>query len=241
MGTLTLTEFQEELLTYFGNRDDVSSERLTRVLNLAQTRVARVRDWKEMRISTAFTIAYTGTVATDAFTAFSTIWPSGRQPKHIFTVRLFDGTSSIRLRRETPRLRDEFDAYPLANSVNKPLTYVEWNQQFEWDPVPNQAYSASVRALMWPTAFSTASMSATSDLNEKDDLILALAVNRMARMFKQHDLADKMFGEYKDLLNDAIQADNTRPDNDPVPNRKHAGRVPFSGSAHLDPFVKRID
>lgn len=237
MGTLTLAEMRSELLVALGNRDDITAAQLNRWINLSQIRIARTRTWKEMRVVQDFSIAYTGVAETDSFTPFVSIWPT-RRPKVIYDIRIIDGTSSLLLHRRGMKERDYFNANPAGNSPNKPVSYLEWQDKLEWAPVPNKAYTARIRAALWPAILSADT--ATSDLDDKDDLIIKLAENRALRSLKNHEAANLAYGEYRTMLEEAILADAEKPDWTPIPTRIRSGAEPFSGDAHLNPWVKEI-
>ncbi|MAH50914.1 hypothetical protein CMI37_34175 [Candidatus Pacearchaeota archaeon] len=234
MGTLTLTELQDELRSNLGERTDVSTARLTRFLNQAQTKIARRSNWRELRKIERQTLTYSGTALTDRFYAFSNLDNSNPRLTHSIVVR--DSTQSWKLYPLPQRGADinlpVRDLYP----TNKPRWYIQWGDQYEWTPVPDKAYSMEFRLTIWPAALTGSN---TSDLDEKDDLILLDASRRAFRSLGFHDSALAMAKDYEIEMTDAIVDDATKPDI--FATVGNSSSFSDATSAYwADPFIRRV-
>jgi len=206
MGTLTLTQLQDEVRSGLGERTDLDS-RLTRFLDQAQVKIARRHNWKELKRREALTLTYTGTPLTDRFLAFSSL--TNTNPRLIYGITLRDSTTSWPITRIPQRTADR--ALPARDlySTNKIRHYIQWNDKFEWSPVPDQAYALEMRLLIWPIALTGSN---TSDLDEKDDLIILDALRRAKQSLGMYDGALSIAKQFEFDIQDAIIEDAAKPD-----------------------------
>lgn len=238
MGTLTLAQFQAEMTAGLGNRDDVDSTRLTRALNLAQTQLARLHDFFEMRrSSTSFTFPYTGVLATDRFIAFSTL--SQTNPRKITRMLVIDGGTSWPLEGKSERQFDSLIPNPEFGRTGRPEIYTLGvnhlgARRIELWPIPNQAYNGFIRWTNWPTALSGSSD--VSDFLEKDDVLIWLALSYLFHSLGEYERANKLFGMAKGQLTIAIDEDTDNPDTTLRPNWELINPN-ASQSYWLSPFV----
>lgn len=182
MGTLTLTEMQDEVRTALGGRTDQDS-RLTRALNIAQQQLARAkisRDgklvpvmWEELQFADTLNIPYTGTAATDRIINFSAMTTTN--PRKIYSITVDNDASSVKLQRVEPQQMDELIPDPAYFATRMPRWYVQWKERIELFPVPDQAYNGGIiRGVKWPDALSAGG--GTSNFREKDDILVYLAI-----------------------------------------------------------------
>lgn len=215
MGTLTLSELREEVLSGLANRSDFTTAQLNRAINLQQTRIARVYTFEEMQNVQTFTFGFTSTPATDKTQTFSSI-DASLDPKEIFSVRLIDATNSRKLIYKTPRAWDRQIAATEEYSTGRSTYYTVWNKKFEWWRVPDSGYSGVIRLSNWPTTLS--SDSATSDLDRKDDVLIYLTLSYLNDLLEKEDSAKRYFGIAANLLRDSISEDMEKPDRELTPD-----------------------
>ena len=230
MGILTLTELKAELRANLGNRTDLN-DRLTTILNLCQIRIARPRAWAEFDSRQEATLASTGDAKADKFLALPT------NTRSIFSVRMILGTSESRLlTRRTYKQFDKNIPEPQYYARGKPTIYTVFKNSMELWKVPDDEYPITIRGTVWPTAFSDSLLSATSDLDHKDDMLVALATSWAFQSLRQGDDAARWFGIFNAMYKDAVSEDNENPDLDLIPERQ----IITSPSAEywLNPFIK---
>ena len=230
MGTLLRSELEEEVGAFFANRTDVSQTRYLRWLNLAQTRIARLNNWEELENITTDTLSYTGNADNDKFYTLPT------NTKEIMNVRLIDGDNSRKLNGYIYREFDKAIPYPQRYSTGRPSIYTRWQGRLEFWKIPDSAYSIELRTILWPTAF-TSSSDVVSDLDEKDDAIIMLAVSWGHLSLRNNDDASKYWRVYSRMINEIIGEDRERPDIDLVGFRE-GGDDLRSGTPWADPFVQ---
>jgi len=168
-GTLTLAEMRSEVLDNLTQQGVMTtangvtmSTMVTRWLNRAQTRVARMHDliWKEQTAST---------VASQKSYSFDPLLRS------VLSYRLEDGMNSRKLTCVMPSKMDGVYPKPDVWTTAKPNLYIpfENTNTFELFPIPDAAYVTRLRASFWPTPLSTDAQ--TSDYNYLDDVLIAYA------------------------------------------------------------------
>jgi len=230
MGTLTESELKDEVKQAIGNRDDFDS-RLVRFLNLAQTKIARTHEFMELQAVTDSALGYTGTEATDKFLDIaSTV-------KNIYSFRIFDSAQSRKLEFIPARQWDKRIPLPEYYASGWPSLYTRWRSKLEMWRVPNQAFSYEMRHSNWPTAFSDASPSATSDFVEKDDLIIYLSVCWAFASMGKTQKAKEFWQFYRTGMNTAVGDDVVEPDLTIAPNVGGGQDGILLGSYWKDPFT----
>ena len=232
MGTLTQTELQDEVRSALGGRTDLDS-RMTRGLNLSQMRIARLSRWEELEAIYTGSTAYTGTPADDKFLALPT------NLRDVYSVRLIDGTNSRKLTRLTNRIWDRRIPAPEALATGRPRYYTLHRNVMEFWKVPDAAYSVTIRAVEWPTAFTTSDLSAVSDLDQKDDMIIALTTSWFYMTLGNEEMANKWWRIYRNMAIAAGAEESEKPDLDVLPNAGvSSGGTP--GDYYADPFVTSV-
>lgn len=231
MGTLSLTDLKDEVRIALAGRTDQNT-RLTRVINLAQTRIGRVRRWQELEKILELTIVKTGTIKTDRRTGI----PSN--VRDFYSVLLIDTTTSTvnrKLKYIAHRDWDNRHPYPEDTQRARPKEYTVWQKSMEFWPIQDTSYDIRARVSIYPAALSDALPNATSDLSEKDDIIVAAAVSWIFTSLRMMEDAGRWFGIYKDLLNAAIDNEAEKPDLDRGPTAAQGEGV-SPGEYWLDPF-----
>ncbi len=108
-----------------------------------------------------------------------------------------------------------------------------------WFRNPDSPFTIYMQYTVFPKPFEDATTpeDATSELNDKDDIIIAYGTAYCFRRLQQFDEENRWFISYTNLLNEAIQDDMTRPDEWAVPlgygytSSRGAGNNPWQ-----DPF-----
>ena len=205
MGTLQFSEIKDEVRAAFAARTDLDT-RLTRIINQAQKRLARQRNWKELYKLYTYTIPYTGTAADDKTIQSSNIFGSD-SVRRIITARLVLGNGrSRKLERRPIRQWDRELPEPEYLALGRPEKYVLYGDgSIDLWRVPDQTYTSVWRGLIWPAALS--GDTDTSDLDNKDDLIVAYACRYAALSLQLYDEADRWKREIRDLFSE-IEEDN---------------------------------
>lgn len=94
-----------------------------------------------------------------------------------------------------------------------------------------------IRMSKWPTVFSDASPSAVSDLEDKDELLIAWATHRIFKSLGNKEESDSWFQSYQDSLDRVIIDEITKPDLIITPQPSQSVQV--SGSYWADPFIRQ--
>ncbi len=232
MGTLTLDNIKDELRESMGGRNDVNS-RLERIINLAQMRIARVKKggWEELDKTYDTTLSIAGTVEQDKLiTLQSTL-------RDITSFRIIVGSNQSRKLTYVPiRKWDEVIPEPEYYARGKPTLYTIQNNVAEIWRVPDVAYRAIIRTKQWPTTLSTAGQ--TSDLDNKDDLIINLSLSWIFNSQSKMDEAGRFWTIYSAALNEATGEDDEKIDQIIMPDfNLHTN---FDTEYWRDPFMRVI-
>ena len=234
MGSLQLSDLRAEVTSHLAERDDVTSARLNRALELAQERIARLHDFEELSKIETKTLTYTGTKSTDRFLAFTDL--TDKEPKEIYSIRFLDDARSKKLRRITPRQMDKEIPDPEFDSTGIPAIYVIWREKFEWWRIPDKAYKVDFRFQAWPTTLIGAANTFKSDFNRKDDILIALSVSYLYGSFGEYERANRFYGIFVALLREAVGEDDMKPDSEILPAwESDIGRLRDGVN---DPFVR---
>lgn len=239
MGTLILSDLRAEVLSALGNRGtanggDITDARVTRVLNLMQERMARTRDWKELRFTESLLATFTGVPTTDKFLNFSDF--TNNDFKELWTFRVIDSDgSSEKLGAVATAKWDRLVPEPEFWSTGQPSHYTVWKDKFEFWRVPDQAYTYDIRGINWPTVFTTDGQK--SDLDRKDDLLIWLTVSWFFNSQGMHEKAGRYFGMFSTVWQEAHYEDHYEPDQIIKPDHQYASRS-FSRDYWVDPFQK---
>lgn len=235
MGTYTLTQMRAEIGNHFANRSDLGNADFDLALNLGQTRIARAHDFEELRKVEDGTLPFVDTAATDRYFLFSAL-ATTTNPREIYSFRIVSGDgSAAKLKYESTRKFDAEIPDPEFLSTGQPHRYTIWQNRFELYKIPDQAYPYTLRMTVWPTALTTASQ--TSDLREKDDALIMLAISWTWNRLGEYDRAARFFGIFKDMFKDAVAEDERKPDRDLAPSAGRAHAVVLTDQYWLNPFI----
>lgn len=225
MGTLTLTQLQEEVRSYHGNRTDLDV-RITRFLNFAQIRLARAYPFPELhRFVTA-----TGSFVNDSTDRFLTLPANTNAIKDLI---LEDGTTSRKLEYISPRVFDKrFTGY-ISRGRRKPVFYTKWQDCIELMPLPDVAYDYEIRYIIWTTDL--VDPGDTSILDRKDELLILLAASIMHHTLGNTTKGAQLFGMFAILLEGVIKQEQLEPDQD-ITSAVNEGVI--TTDYWLNPFIR---
>lgn len=236
MGLLTLDEFKEELRVHLGRRES-EDDRLTRCLNLAQTRIARVHRWEELEDTETGTFTITASITDDSLIDTTSFASSIRD---IYSIRVTDGvTRAKKLRRITPRKFDEQIPDMEIMLRGLPHLYMSFRKHtvIQVYKSPEEAFDWTFRFSNWPTAFTDATPTAVSDLDEKDDMLINLTTSYIFHSLGKQESADKFWGIYASMLKEATGAELEKPDQIIMPDFEFSdARRNTNVPGYLDPF-----
>lgn len=238
MGDLKRSELREEVEKNLGDRvetnDTPVQTRLNRHLHLAQIRIARAHPdgWRELNLSDE-----------DTVTAAATYDDLPENLRQLYSLRRKEISShSPKLTYIPSRQWDQLlgDPSTVSSSVDEVTHYTLWGGgdgfTVEWYPEPASDFDLIRRYSIWPADF--AGDNDTSDLDHKDDVLIALATSTLFQSLGMREDAARWFFVYQDLFRQAKELDMTRPDSAIVPrgasDEQRLVRDPVS-----DPFVKR--
>lgn len=231
MGTLVLADLKTEIRSALGGRTDTES-RLTQVINLCQDRIARIGRWDELYNTVDETMTYTGTPATDKVYAL----PSNI--RDVLSIRIIDPNNSTRarkLRKFTFKRFDKMIPEPERYTTGIPSIYMKYKKNIEFWRVPDQAYRIIIREILWPSPLSDASPTAVSDLEKKDDMIIALAVSYFFNSLGKEERSQYWWRIFQRMLKEAIIEQDDEPDLDiEQPREVRIGAADY----WKDPFVR---
>ena len=233
MGTLTLAQIKTEIRSNFAGRTDLD-DRLVIGINLSQQRIARRHKWEELESTTDETISDTGVIATDMVRAL----PTNTRDIHSLVVIDTSGNRYQKLRYIDNRLWDRQIVAADQLTRGFPSLYTRWRDKLELYKVQDGSYTLRSRTTVWPTAFAS-DEAALSDLDEKDDMIIALTTAYFYNSLKKLTEAGRFWAIYVDMLESAIREDNEKPDADMLPRSGVRQSASISNYA-ANPFVNRI-
>lgn len=225
MGTMTLTQLENEIRYNLGGRTDLDS-RLVTFINWSQDEIARAHRFRDLtEVDTSKSTSDGGD---------SLALPTGT--RNLLAILLIDGTSSRKL--IWVPTRKFFQRIPKADeySETRPTHYTLVGTTVYFWRVPDAVYSLRIYREKWPTALSGASD--TSDFTNLDEAICALATAKAFRTLKMKE--DEQFWEVTayGLIRTAIL-------NDKGPFTDQSFGIdyknPLPGPEYQeDPFVKRM-
>jgi hypothetical protein len=230
-GVLTLAQLEDEITRSLGNRTDMST-RLSRFLNLAQQRLARVKDFEEMRQIENGTFAITSNPTVDKKLSFANV-------REVYSFRVLDliGGEARKLKQVSPRLWDKTIPEPEYFARDIPTHYTIWAFVAEMWPVPDIAYAYEARYTAWPTPFVDATPTQVSDYLMKDELLIALATAYAFDSLSKSVEADRRYKVAGQLLSESLNMDTLQPDLELAPARSIFNASSFTPEYWRDPFT----
>ena len=202
MGTMTLSEMKVEVRAAFGGANNTSMDsRLTSLFNLAQTRLARKHDFEELKTRGDLgPIVITADPTADMTIAL----PTSPRIRQLYTIVLVDGTNSRKLTQVTNKEWETRIPYGEEFSTGRPDIYKRWGDTLYLWRVPDAVYQLRSHYSTWPTAFST-DETVTSDLDDKDDLLITLVDIWAATSLDRPDRANYFWAIFKSMYEEAFQ------------------------------------
>lgn len=234
MGDINLANLISEVRSYFAGRGDLTDEVIITHLNLAQTFIARKHDWEELERIYDVNLTITATAEDDKFIAFPP------NLKEIFSFRLITGTGESRkLTYVRQRAFDKMVPEPEFYARNKPQIYTVHNNIAELWPIPDSAYRVIIRIGLQPTKFSSSDTGITSDLDEKDDILIYLACSTLYDKLGEYDRSNRFFGIANSRLDDAYSEQVSKPDLAIKPAFESL-ESNLAGKYWADPFIRGV-
>ena len=216
---LTKAQLRTVIQKGIADRSDFSVSEIDSYLNIAQERIARQRNWRELQNTTDLTLSFTGVKATDKIVDISSL----TNLRDIKDVVIEDSSLSRKLTKKTPEEFDKFIALPEYFAADHPLVYTCWgDKELIIYPVTNAAYTARIRWYNWPASFSTDA--STSELLRKDDMLIFLTLSFIFALLREEEQANRYFSYYKNELENALEENDRMPDLRISPNFTGPGR-----------------
>lgn len=240
MSLLTLADIKTEITRGLGGRDDLDT-RMDNIIDLMQLRLARLKDFDELRQIASVDAVITSNAEDDKVITFPTL--SDARIRKIYSLRRFapaDETLAGRLTKVLPSKWDSVIPEPEFWSRGWPTHYTVWeNNKFELWKVPDIVYTFKIRLSRWPKKVSVTGEGNPIDLENVDDLIIHLALSYAYWSLGRTDRAKDFFGIYRGLAKDALIEDDT--DIDEVMAGVKVPSDAFQGSkGYDDPFVRSM-
>lgn len=234
MTVLTVGEIKTEIRAILGGRTDFDA-RLNQLLNVTQTRIARIKDFDELRALTSLTFPITGSAANDKVVSLS---PLSRYRK-IYSIRIFATNAMDRkLQRLNPTRWDRVIPKPEYYARGTPTHYMLWGKdQIELWRVPDIQYTAWVRYSRWPSA--VGADGTFMDLENMDELIIHLCASYLALSVGHTKRSNELYRVYAQLAKDAL--DEEVEDFDTHMALEGQGSDLTTTRGYDDPFVRSID
>lgn len=237
MSLLTLADLKTEIKSGLGGRTDLDA-RMNSIVDLAQLRLARLKDFDELRQIESVTATITATAADDKVITFPAL--TNARIRKIYSLRRFapsDETLTGKLKKVLTKKWDEVIPEPEFWARGWPTHYTVWeNNKFELWKVPDIAYIFQIRLSRWPQKVSVTGEGNSIDLENVDDLIIHLCLSYAYWSLGRTDRAKDFFGIYRGLAKDALIEDDT--DMDQAMAGVKFPQDTFQGSSGVDdPFV----
>lgn len=232
MGSLTLLQLKDEVRAGLGNRTDLDT-RLTRFLNLAQQRLARLHDFDEMEKISFSEFPYDNKPS-DKYMSMPGI-------REVYAFKLLDGQASRKLRQVEPRMWNTVVPAPQEYARYKPSHYTLWANTIVLYPLASQAgLQCELWWTKWPADFSDNSPDALSDYNQKDEILIELAVVYAYNSLGKIDDAQAHWQRAVPLIAEALHTDMEKPDLDIRPGPSLNDAIQLPGEYWNDPFTRSL-
>lgn len=202
---LTLAQLITRVENNIG-RTDPSDANVVDWLNDALRTLARRHDWRDLYVSD---YSFNMTAGTYRYN-----FPSDM--KACYGIRMIDGSSSRWLIEKTRRWLNQYEPYPDSMSNARPSYYCADGVSFDIIPPPDSAYTGYINYAEWPDEFSESTTTATADITNVDDVLIAYACAEFYRSKGQDDRANHWEAVFERRFRDARIVDNQRPAMMPV-------------------------
>lgn len=202
---MTRSELRARVRTIINrDTDAISNADLDININWAQHWIAKQHTFEEMER------VYEGALTVD-----ERLYNTPTNMKDFISIRIMDDSQSRKLIYISRRRFDDAYPDPTVRASAHPLYYVDYGNNFELLPEPNSAYTIRIRTSQYPTDLDDDSSSST--LKDKDQLIIAKAVEHTFRAIRELEDAEYWSQHSDRLLRDSIRGDRSREDWDRVP------------------------
>jgi hypothetical protein len=238
MSLLTLADLKTEIKQGLGGRADLDT-RMNNIVDLAQLRLARLKDFDELRQIESTTTPITSVAADDKIITFPTL--TDARIRKIYSLRRFapnDETLAGKLTKVLTRRWDEVIPEPEFWARGWPTHYTVWeNNKFELWKVPDIVYTLQIRLSRWPKKASVTGEGNPIDLENVDDLIINLSLSYAYWSLGRTDKAKDFFGIYRGLAKDALMEDAESID-EAMAGVKFPQDISQGSRGYDDPFVR---
>jgi hypothetical protein len=229
MGLLTLQSLIADVRSGLGNRTDITDQTLVNDLNVAQSQLARVFPFEELRKTAEKTNGLSPDAKKDKYLKLPP------RAKKIHTLVRVEGTLSGKLIEKPWRMLDEAFPCPEADPRDRPVYYTRWGELIILTPVPDKVYTFSMKYTADPTPFVTTNPNQLSDFDFKDDILVSLACSRRWGLLGQHEKADEHLQKASTELTTIMRDAGETPDMDPTPLKDMV-----NGPYWANPFIKGV-
>ncbi len=223
---------QDEVHAALANRGDLTvaaGSRIERWLNIAQVKVARELRWEELEVADSEL-----TLPADAT---SLAYPASFRYQQSLVLKDDDSTHKLmwihpeEFDRRFSKIHDSGATF----IKNPPVFFTNWAKTWAFWPIPDVEYKINLKKGSWPTDLTT--LAQTTDLEEKDDLLINLATADLMNSLGMTDKAVKQFQIYNALLSRAKNEEKDKPGRDIVPDFETGIAV---GDYWLNPFIRSV-
>jgi len=119
-----------------------------------------------------------------------------------------------------------------------PSHYMYYADTIEWYRIPDEAWTMQIRWTLWPKG-ATDSGIKFPDLENKDDLLIYLAISFAFHELNMTSEGNRNFGIYRTLLADAVKEDLSNSDDAIVERGVSEARVRVGPDPWIDPFNRQ--
>jgi len=225
---MTRSELRDEVRNNLKRSSDALSDtRINRWLNWAQTFIASLHTYREMKTKTTLYTPSDGTSNTVSF-------PSNL--KDLYSITLQDGASSVKLKYIYPRQFDLLYPRPATSGTGRPTMYVDYGESFELYKIPDKQYTLIVRYSKYPSDMSSDTDEPT--LKRKDALIVAVAT--VFGFWSLKEVEDAAYWGKEivpTLFKASVEADKTDEDWTPIARPFRLKGVSLEGEWWKNPFI----
>lgn len=236
MGTLNLTSLISEVQRHHANRSDLTDQIIIDKLNLVQERLARIWEWEELDSDEEVALTITAVAKDDKIVTLANTY------RDIYSVRLITGVSVGRSRKLDYISKRSFDLLfpePEFDARGNPTIYTIWKKKLELYRVPELADTITVRGMKWATDFSSGDLSAKSDFDRKDDILIYWTVSMVWDHLGEYERAKRFFGIAQNMVDKAKDEQETKPDLEIKPAFETV-RLGGVSNYWADPFIKQV-
>jgi len=243
---LTHKELRLEVTRNVNPFRSLSRHRITRFLNLAQDQIVEMAQWRELERLAEFTSGFEDDPERDQLINLDSFLPSSDRLDKLVSLHVTtDGQQRRLVFVPALALDRRWDAIPFAGggegadlTAVAPTHFALRYHTVQLRPIPNQALNYAIRYRILPTALAAAGD--TSDLKEKDELIITMA-SRSIMMAVSGEEAQELRRDLTIEMNrhvkQAKKQNNRQPGMDiPSSSDRGAGR----GEYWKDPFVRSM-